>query len=160
MVPQSLTLGKEEIKPDEPLSLPVYMELSTELSTKSLVCTLVIVDGNVWIYHRVPSAVPLSPWLEAVWQWASFLSSSTVTESLFSAAHKSGARGWGLAWAGLPWRHLAQLRQLVNHLIPSQQKLPFHLKQKSEFIFEEWDEIKNYNLITLIAIIIRLDVNK
>ena len=68
MVPQSLTLGKEEIKPDEPLSLPVYMELSTELSTKSLVCTLVIVHGNVWIYHRVPSAVPVSPWLEAVWQ--------------------------------------------------------------------------------------------
>jgi hypothetical protein len=31
---------------------------------------------------------------------------------------------------------------------------------KSEFIFEERDEIKNYNLITLIAIIIRLDVNK
>tara|TARA_B100001059_G_scaffold59045_1_gene54359 strand:+ start:405 stop:659 length:255 start_codon:yes stop_codon:yes gene_type:complete len=31
---------------------------------------------------------------------------------------------------------------------------------KSEFVFEERDEIKIYNLITLIAIIIRLGVNK
>jgi len=31
---------------------------------------------------------------------------------------------------------------------------------KSEFLFEERDEIKNHNLITLIAIIIHLYVNK
>jgi len=31
---------------------------------------------------------------------------------------------------------------------------------KSEFVFEDRDEIKNYNLITLIAIIIRLGINK
>ena len=79
-------------------------------STKSLVCTLVIVHGNVWIYHRVPSAVPVSPWLEAVWQWASFLSSSTVTGrcSLQQINQVPGAGNW----PGLPWRHLAQLRQL------------------------------------------------
>ena len=39
MVPQSLTLGKEEMKPDEPLSLPEHMELSTELAL------------NLWCAH-------------------------------------------------------------------------------------------------------------
>ena len=91
---QSLTLGKEEIKPDEPLSLPELMELSTELN---LWC------AHWWLFMAMSGFITVSPWLEAVWQWASFLSSSTVTGrwSLQQINQVPGAGDWpGLACQG------------------------------------------------------------
>ena len=116
------------------LSLPELMELSTELA-------LNLRWKHWWLFMAMsgfiavsPPAVPVSPWLEAAWQWASFLSSSTVT-GRWSLQQINQMPGAG---AGLPWRHLAQPRQLdtngesSHHLIA---KITTSLATKNEFHF-------------------------
>ena len=142
---QSLIFGKEEIKPDEPLSLPELMELSTELA-------LNLCWKHWWLFMAMSGFITVSPLQSPCppgWRRCGnehHFSPPPPWPSLCSLQQINQVPGAG-DWPGLPWRHLAQLRQLDTNGESSQHLVArknFHFK--NEFIFENRPSHVEYQL--------------